>query len=584
MGALWNNRLWVWACFWLKPALLLAYLVCDYRTVAERVVSLGLSAELGLFIALYGVMAAGLLGGAYIRTTLVRICLALLLFAGSVALHSYEWATAHVLDYNAFETMLASRGDAGDALAQHGAALWRAVFAGLLLLLALILPPMLPTHGPRKALRFAPLAPLGAFMLLTALLYMRGGEGARALPGALVPLAHATIKAGVSLAEGGAARQPVQLVRSGAKPAHDIILIIDESIAGRYLDINAPEGARSGLGDPREGLGIHNFGIAASITNCSAGSNQTLRYGGTRENYRDIARTGPSIWAYARKAGMRTVYMDAQRTDGALQNLMTPDEKSEIDEFIQTVGVPVLHRDMELARLLRARIENGVAELIVVNKVGGHFPVADKFPDDYAVHQPILPRGRMTDIAEMGPVHVRFTADADYWRRYRNAYRNTLAWNVGTFFDRLLEGVDPEQAVIFYTSDHGQDLHERGQEGKASHCVNDPNPEEGAVPLVLLDSDKHPKMGWADAARRNHDRSSHFRIFPTLLELMGYEQAQIAPVYGPSLLATEPDPMTFTINYFAALGRQPSWHHIDADKLIRPLGSDGLDAEKRDPR
>src|SRR3546814_13481670 len=49
----------------------------------------------------------------------------------------------------------------------------------------------------------------------------------------------------------------------------DIVLIVDESIAARYLDINDPAGVRSGLARPPAGVRVANFGVAASITNCS---------------------------------------------------------------------------------------------------------------------------------------------------------------------------------------------------------------------------------------------------------------------------------------------------------------------------
>src|SRR3546814_9750893 len=71
---------------------------------------------------------------------------------------------------------------------------------------------------------------------------------------------------------------------------------------------------------------IYNYGLAASVTNCSVGSNVTLRYGGTRKDYQRINGTQPSIWAYARKAGLRTVYIDSQRRSeehtSELQSLM----------------------------------------------------------------------------------------------------------------------------------------------------------------------------------------------------------------------------------------------------------------------
>src|SRR3546814_16212679 len=70
---------------------------------------------------------------------------------------------------------------------------------------------------------------------------------------------------------------------------------------------------------------IYNYGLAASVTNCSVGSNVTLRYGGTRKDYQRINGTQPSIWAYARKAGLRTVYIEHQRTGRALQNMKHDD-------------------------------------------------------------------------------------------------------------------------------------------------------------------------------------------------------------------------------------------------------------------
>jgi glucan phosphoethanolaminetransferase (alkaline phosphatase superfamily) len=555
---------------WVKIGFLLAYLACDHAAMAERVASLGLSAGLLLYIGLYAVLALCLGAAAFIPRTGLRFAMALVLVAASIALQSYEWATRHVLDYNAFETMLASRGDTGDALSQHGAVLWKSVPTALLLLLGLILPPR-GWRLPGWAAVGAPLAGLG---LLSVMLYIRGGEGARALPAPFVPLAHASILGAVSLTEAGQERLPVTLQPTQPRGDGDIVILVDESVAANYLDINNAQGVRSGLKEARPGLAIHNYGIAASVTNCSPGSNKTLRFGGTRDNYRLAARIWPSIWAYARKAGYRTVYMDGQRTGGELQNLATPEERAEIDDFIQLPDVPVRDRDMELARLVRARIDNGVQELIYVNKVGGHFPVADKYPDSLMRYHPALERGAMADITDMGPVHADFDGNADYWRRYRNAYRNTMLWNTGAFFDRLLAGLDPSRAIILYTSDHGQDLHERGQEGKATHCINDPAPEEGAVPLAVIDSAESPRLGWTESMKRNRDGMSHFRLFPTILTLMGYDSTALKANYGPTLIATDPDPMTFTINYFSALGKEPTWRRVVPGNLSKPPISD----------
>src|SRR5690606_32041762 len=115
----------------------------------------------------------------------------------SVALHSYEWTTGAPLVYEAFETMVASRGDARVAFLQHGEVLLRAIGAALILFLALALPP----RGLALRWRVGWFAPAGAVLALACLLYVRGGEGARALPAPFSPLAQSTIMAALTLLE-----------------------------------------------------------------------------------------------------------------------------------------------------------------------------------------------------------------------------------------------------------------------------------------------------------------------------------------------------------------------------------------------
>ncbi|MBO9518012.1 MAG: hypothetical protein J7493_08085 [Porphyrobacter sp.] len=550
-----------------KLLLLALYLAFDHASVAERVASLGLSTELLAFLVLYGALVLALCAAAFILSTPLRVIAAAVLAIGSVMLQSYEWSTGSPLVYEAFEMMVASRGDAGDALSQHGTVLLQAIGAASILFLAIALPP------GRFALRYGIgwIIPLGAVIALAGMLYLRGGEGAKALPAPFSPLAQGAIMATLGLTEKEHPRQAVNLTPSRALATGDVVLVIDESVAANYLDINQRAGVYSGLAGDRPGLRIANFGVAASIANCSAGSNRTLRFGGTRANYRRAAEEMPSVWAYAHRAGFRTVYLDGQRQGGQLQNLMTPAERAEIDDFIQIGDTPVPERDHRLAQLLGERLHNGTAELILVNKVGAHFPVADKFPDAAAKFRPLPVRGRsegITDIASLPGV----TAESeDDWRLYRNAYRNTVAWSTGGFFDRLLPQVPGTGAVILYTSDHGQDLHERGGAGGSTHCVPDPRPEEGAVPLVAI-TGSDSTVDWRTYSSANFDGMSHFRIFPTLLAVMGYAPEQTVAFYGPSLMSATKDDYSFTPTYNASLGRDPTWRRLDrADLAVPPV-------------
>lgn len=551
-----------------KLLLLAVYLAFDYAAIAGRVASLGLSAGLVAYAVLFGGLVLALGAAALTRSTPVRIALAAVLALGSVALHSYEWTTGSPLTYEAFETMLSSAGSTEEALAQHGVTLLRAIGAALVLFAAIALPP------GRFALPFGLGAAIPAFavLALAVMLYLRGGEGSSALPAPFPPLAEGTIMATLRLVEDQRPREPVALVPLPTPEGGDVVLVIDESIAALYLDINHPDGVRSGLADAPAGVSVANFGVAASITNCSAGSNQTLHFGGTRENYREAAKVKPSIWAYAHRAGFRTVLLDGQGEDGSLSNPISPEELAEIDDFVQVDETPVIDRDHELARLLAGRLKNGVREVIVVNKVGGHFPVADKFPDSAALYRPIPPRGRSVGIAHIAGSALQ-SASREEWRLYRNAYRNTVGWNTGGFFDILLPQLAGTGATILYTADHGQNLHEAGDLGGATHCTVDGPPAEGAVPLVVI-AEAGAKQGWQAAAKTHFDGASHYRLFPTLLGLMGYAEAQVKPFYGPTLTAPERDPLTFTPSYNASLGRDPSWRRVARADLAAPPVAD----------
>lgn len=554
----------------IKLILIVAYLACDYPTVAERVGSLGISPALGMFLALYMVMAAALFLTASIRNHAVRIFFAVILTAGSIFQQSFEWTTHGALTYDAFINLYNSRAHVGDALAQFGSVLLTIVPIALILFFGLALPPR-DRPVPQTLAIGAPLATLA---LLSALFYIRGGEGSRALPPPFAPVSFTAIMSVENLLAEKGPRRDVAIPRPSGKITRDIILLVDESIAGNYLDINNPLGVQTGLGILHPGTRIVNYGYAASIHTCSTNSNIGLRYGGTRENYQQTIAHYPSIWAYAKHAGLRTVYIDAQSTGGRLQNLMTPAERSEIDDFIQFDNVPVIDRDMKIAELLANRINDNRAEFIYVNKIGAHFPVADKYPDTMLRYQPVLARGK-SGLLSWTSDRTGFHGRPDEWVRYRNSYRNVLLWNVGEFFKRVLDKADLDRATIVYTSDHGQDLHERGNPGNNTHCgINRALQEEGLVPLLILEGEKSRTLDWNRDIAANRNGMSHFRIFPTLLALMGYDRTATRPVYGPALDDPAKDDFSFNILFNTRLGRKPEWERIDRATIVNPPPSD----------
>ena len=553
-----------------KEALLALSLFLTLPSISDRLADVGDIAAQGKYLGLLCLMWAGLVAAAYWSVAWLRWIMAVILAFAAYYAAVYERATLQFMTYDAFVTMLNSMAFAGDALVQHRSAFLGAIIPSLLLFLAIGLPSA--RRIPISA-RLVAATPLLAIGLLAGILFQRGGEGARGLPGSYAPLAYLALAGFESAAGEVGPRQNVGIVVEATTTPQTIVLIVDESIAGHYLDINSAAGVPTPLSRDWRGLSIHNYGIAASVTTCSTGSNLTLRFGGTRQSYQRINAVMPSIWAYARKAGLRTVYIDAQRSGGALQNLMTADERTEIDSFIQFGNVDVQQRDMAVADTLIELLADPEPKFILVNKLGAHFPVHDKYPDSAMRYKPVLDRGKYANVTDTGS-RAGFEGSPQDWRRYRNSYRNTVLYNVGEFFERILTKAKLSDATLIYTSDHGQDLHEFGRGGLTTHCGPAPKAEEGAVPLVVIEGKRANSLDWAAGLDANRGRSSHYMIFPTLLQLMQYRAVDIAPIYGPSLIDDAKDPVTFNALFNARLNRKPEWVALKADSLPRPPVSD----------
>ncbi|MEA3233643.1 sulfatase-like hydrolase/transferase [Pseudomonas mosselii] len=551
---------------WIKLLLLLVYLASFHAYYRERIEALGIGLPLVLYLGVFALLALALLLTAFTRPGWLRWALALAFTISAIFLDAYNRITDAYLTYSAFVSMVYAGAFVQEALQQYHYAITLAAARALLLLFGLGLRPGPTPWLPRL---LPPVAPVLGLLVLIAILFVRAGEGARGLPVMYTPLAYLSLFGYETLHDHVGPRQPVSLAQSGPAMARDIVLLIDESISGNYLDLNTPAGVTSHLAQAQPGVSIVNFGYAASIANCSADTNVTLRYGGTRGDYLRINSTQPSIWQYAKHAGLGTVYIDGQRTGGNLQNLMTETEKRDIDQFIQFDDTPVVQRDMAALERLVALLRDGKPQLIVVNKVGAHFPVHDKYPDDFLKYQPALPRGRYVDIADTG-TRDGFDGRPQDWVLYRNAYQNTVLWNVGEFFRRLFAEGDLSQAVVLYTSDHGQDLHERGNPGLNTHCDSDPVPEEGLVPLVVIQGEGLRTLDWQAHLPANRNASSHYNLFPTLLKLMGYDGTAVSALYGRSLDMPTDDPFTFNVRFNARLGAKPDFRHIDLGQVVTP--------------
>ncbi len=299
-----------------------------------------------------------------------------------------------------------------------------------------------------------------------------------------------------------------------------IVLVVDESVRGDYLSLNDRTIGTTPFLLSRE-RDIANFGLAASLANCSIQSRLALRFGVRDRELADpwkVLRSRASIWQYARRAGFVTAHIDTYGTEQLFVNGMTATERSHIDRRIVVHDTPLYLRDERAAAALRELLREPAPMFILVDKLGAHIPYDKMYP---------------ATADRFGAGQAAFSLeDRDTLARQ---YRNAVAWSVDGFFAQLLDNGLPQGTLLLYTSDHGQSLSEGPT--TLSHCVGGPAAirTEVVVPMLALTDDADWKASLGEAAARNFGKTSHSAIFPTLLRAMGYAPDWLGERFDPGL-------------------------------------------------
>jgi glucan phosphoethanolaminetransferase (alkaline phosphatase superfamily) len=552
-----------------KVLLLVIFLAAANHGAWERLQSFASPLKAATFVALWALSAATLLCVAFLPWRTWRHAWTAVLVLGSHVGLGYWLMTRTHLRLADAEILLDVVAFSDNLLGFFSGAVFTAALVSLIGVAALNMRPFWHARALRRrwlaAALLVPLVPVGA---TAGVLYMQGGEGTDGLPVHVTSPAFGLVLALERVMAGPRPeRNDVAIEPSGERRARTLIVIMDESVRADYLDINRADGVYSGL-LPHQGS-IANFGIMASISGCSSATNASFRYGVTRERYLQELKTNPSIWRYAKKAGYRTIYLDGQRHNGGLMNLMTAEELVDIDEHIQLPsGIRPVDRDIEIAQRLRRIVEGASRPTFVyVNKMGAHFPFEGKYPREHAVYQPTLKQTYFGN--EIDPRDVWNLPDEEEGTRlrFRNSYRNALYWNVGRFFDTLLPGLDLSAAVLLYMADHGQDFHEDGRPGFRTHCTSGrADPGEGMVPMVVITQVPDVLADMRRAAAKNHNRASQFNVFPSVLALLGYlpdHIARFASTELPLEADLPPGQQQFLSRFFVRLGMKPIWNPIE---------------------
>lgn len=532
----------------LKCALLVLVLVLTNKGLGDRLHVLWVEQRvvtMVVFVAIWLMALAGLLAASFHPSTIVRLTWAVpLSIAGAAAygFHAVQGSEFFIFDVVNF---WAARHEAGRAMEFFSDAVLPtlAVFCLSLLVIAMPAGTLRPSRRVRIAAALLPALPI---VLIALVVVYREGKGSNAMPKQFSPISLAGLAA-YKLGTGSyAAREPVAF-KPGKPLVRALVMMVDESIRADFVSLE-PGNAVTPLWAAENARWI-DFGPAVSSGNCSHISNAMLRFMAERRNLVRSVVTSPTVWQYAKAAGFRTVFIDAQagfiNVYGKLQNHMTPAEVTAIDRLHKLdESVPTWQLDDELMRITLEELAVGDRVFIYANKNGAHFPYINNSPGNEGA----VPQGE----AGVAGDDARTLA----------SYAKAIAWSTDRTMAMLTHEADWQDMAVVYTSDHGQNF----SPGRLTHCssLDNVDAQEGIVPLMVATGDDALAARFAAVAQASPGRGSHFAIAPALLEMMGYAPPDIERLYDVSLLGGMPaKPQFVSDDIFGLFARQPTWHEAD---------------------
>lgn len=395
--------------------------------------------------------------------------------------------------------------------------------------------------------RLLVLLPATPLLLLTALAAYAGvnrGQELHGMPGQFEA-------AGVMLAYMASPTPSFEKSKPSFEPkqaavVNHVILIIDESVAGDFIDLNVNRGTTPYLYSRKDQLVT--FGLSLSAHNCSEHSNAVLRLGAAPSQLGDsdnLIINNPSIWQYAKRAGFATTLINAQFDPADNDYFMSDQERALIDQWIAgNEDVERYDRDRALLEHVVSVLNRPEPQFLLLIKQGVHTPYITSYPPNHSEFKPEMNTDeRIEDRISLV-----------------NSYKNAILWNVDEFFEELFTRVSPESFAIIYTSDHGQNLLDDGE--PVTHCRRlGQTLEEAIVPMLVWTDSPLLHARFQQAARLNWNASSHFQVFPTLLQLFGYDSQDVKDTYWYSLFEKPPGLPGFASgSILGRFGTKPTWN------------------------
>ncbi|MCI5211420.1 MAG: hypothetical protein D3910_22150, partial [Candidatus Electrothrix sp. ATG2] len=287
----------------------------------------------------------------------IRVVLTILIIASTASDAIYQRISGSEIDYDALQILWESRNFAGDAFSFYKGEIHLVILLVVIGAVGLLIPYKISFN--KKNLKIFSPTILNCYAVSPYIILFVSILAQGCFSGGLPFQYKTTSLLSILLIDNalyGEAQRSVSIPlgksRFGPTKPH-ILLIIDESVRGDYIDINRNLGVTPHLYAQRERL--TNFGYASSGGNCSLTSNQIIRVGANPdpEKFDASLRNNPYIWQYAKQAGYRTVMIDSQTQKGKMNNRLGKIEVSMLDEFKYVEGASAQDRDIDAGRFIK---------------------------------------------------------------------------------------------------------------------------------------------------------------------------------------------------------------------------------------
>jgi hypothetical protein len=473
----------------------LTYVVLDGGFVVERFLSLGVRAgeilswteyvsKRAAFIAVHLVAVGSLICLSLSRWRVFSVPALAIMFVITVFDLTYFLVSDRFANLLDVAVILEAIGHAPEALKEHQASSVKAFFLTTVTFVPLLALALF--HGRIGTFRgFGRLSLIGFGGLFVTYCAVAANKGEAGLTG--FPRGYSTFFAAVlvTIYDQHARDTRFEYLQVSA-PGHrmkKIIVIMDESVISSVFRAQ------------QNGLALRNTyvhsGTVFSGANISAASNYYFRKAALLPD-RVVIQVA-SLFEQAKKAGYRTVYIDNQGVlkDPGAKNYMDATEVGFISQVIMDNKLLRHERDLASLRQLEEILRNDESTFVYVNKLGSHIPYSTT----------IAPESRSGDRGE--------------------DYRRSVRINAVEYLARLMTAVG-QDAVVVYTSDHGQNLRSGFSHGNSGDIAT---VNEWDVPFAVGSGNADFMWRLTASPMLGSSYLSHFDIAELVRNLLGYSMS-----------------------------------------------------------